>query len=301
MRGLRSLLVGAVVAWGCLLAGAAGAAGAGVSARDDLGQPVALKRPARRVVALAPNAAEILFAIGAGPTLVGAPAEANYPAAAARVPRVGSFSNPDEERLLALKPDLAVVAHGNPRELLERLRARGVPVFVCHPRKVADIPRAMRALGRLTGSSRTAEAAARSTEARLAGLSRRLRGRPPVACALLVWDDPITVAGAGAYLHDALQRAGGRNVAGDLPQPYPTLDPEQMAVRNPSAIIYAGHDPGGVGRAAARPGIRTTAAARSRRVFAVHDDLVLRPGPRLVAGIEAMARALHPEVFARRP
>jgi iron complex transport system substrate-binding protein len=279
---------------------AAGPAEAAVSAQDDLGTVVALPRPARRVVALAPNVVEILFAAGAGPELKGVSAEATFPAAARKLPRVGSFSNPDEEAILALKPDLAVMAHGNPRAFIDRLRSRRIPVFVCHPKKVADVLSAMRGLAVLTGHTARGLSAAGSFQRRLDAVRARVGRQPPVRAAVMVWDDPITVAGSGAFLHDALRLAGGTNVAADLRQPYPTLDPEQFAVRNPEAIVFALHDAERVKRAAARPGIRSTAAARSHRVFAVHEDLILRPGPRLIEGIERMARGLHPGAFRQR-
>jgi iron complex transport system substrate-binding protein len=267
-------------------------------ARDDLGRTVALPGTAKRVVALSPAAVELLFAVGAGDVLAGVPAEADYPPEARGKPKVGTFSNPDEEAIVALRPDLAVVAHGNPEPLVGRLQARGIPVFVSHPRRVSDILEAMRALGNLTGNAQGGAQAAEEFQQRLDAVHDRVRDRPPVPAALLVWDDPITVAGAGAFLHDALSEAGAENVAGAVSQPYPTIDPERFAAWNPQVILFAGHDARRVRDAAARPGIRATAAAREGRVAAVHEDLALRPGPRLIEAIEAMARALHPGAFA---
>lgn len=276
---------------------AAPQARAAVSAKDDLGNVVTLARPARRVVALAPHAVEILYDVGAGGNLVGVVSDADYPPDARKRPRTGSYSNPDEEAIVAQKPDLVVVSFGNPKALLERLKARGLPYFVSHPRTVADVMGGMRSLGRLTGHAGEGVKAAGRFRKRLDALAARLKGRRPVRAALLVWDDPITLAGAGAFLHDVLRLAGGANVAADLPQPYPTLDPEQFAVRNPEAIVFALHDQARVKGAATRPGIRNTAAARNHRIFSVPEDLTIRPGPRLISGIEQVARGLHPEAF----
>jgi iron complex transport system substrate-binding protein len=275
-------------------------AGAAVSVRDDLGRTVTLTKPAARVVALAPNVVELLYAAGAGGSLVGTVSDADYPPAVKTVRKVGSYSNPDEEALVAVKPDLVVMTFGNPKALISRLEARRVPVFITHAKRVGDVIAAIRSLGTLTGHAPQAARAAGSLQKRLSALAARLKGRPPVKSLLMVWDDPVTVVGAGAYLNDALRLAGGANAAGDLAAPYPTLDAEQVAVRNPDAILYAGHDPASrVKLAPARPGLRTTTAARTGRIVAVPENLVIRAGPRLVDGIEAMARALHPEAWGR--
>ena len=272
---------------------------AAISARDDLGNTVTLPRPAQRVVALAPNAAESLWAVGAGEQVVGVSSGSDYPPAAAKKPQTGSFSNPDEEAIVALRPDLAVVAHGNPRALIDRLRARNIPVYVLHPKNVADVLSALRGLAELTGHQAQGEKLAMDAERRLLALSTRLARRPRPRTALLVWDDPITLAGGGAYLNDVIARAGGVNVATDLKAPYPTLDAEAFLARNPETIILAAHDNSRLAPMMTRPGIRSTAAARNKKVFTVPEDLLLRAGPRLIGGIEATARRLHPDAFPK--
>jgi iron complex transport system substrate-binding protein len=204
---------------------------------------------------------------------------------------------PDEEAILVKRPDLIVLAHGNPKPFIDRLRARKIPVFVLHPQRVADIPRALRSLGRLTDHDKDAEAAAARFEKGVADVTRRVANRRALKTALLVWDDPLTLAGAGAYLNDALRLACAKNIAADLPKPYPTMDPEQFAVRNPEVILFAVHEAGKMKDAVKRPGVRSTVAAKSGRVYHLNDNLLLRPGPRLVQGLRAMAEALHPEAF----
>lgn len=299
MRLFTSLVVfGALAITAVVPTLAARPAPAPLSARDDLGNVVTLARPAKRVVALAPNVVESLWAVGAGAQVVGVSAGSDYPSAARSKPQTGSFSNPDEEVIVSMRPDLAVVAHGNPLALLDRLRARKIPVYVLHPKKVADVLSALRGLGRLTGHAERGEQLASAAERRLTALSTRLTGRLRPRTALMVWDDPITLAGGGAYLNDVITRAGGVNVAGDLRAPYPVVDAEAFLVRNPEAILFASHDSTRLTAALARPGIRSTAAARGGKVYPVPEDLLLRAGPRLIDGIEAAARRLHPEAFA---
>ena len=282
------------------LAAMAAPAGAAVAARDDLGTLIRLPTPARRIVAMAPNGAELLFVMGAGKQIVGVSVEADYPPEVKSISKVGGFMTPDEEAILVKRPDLVVLSHGNPKPFIERLRARKIPVFVLHPQKVADIPKAFRSLGKLTGHPRDAEAAAVRFEQGVREISRRVSKGAAVRTALLVWDDPLILAGAGAYLNDALRLAGAKNIAADLKKPYPTMDPEQFAVRNPEAIVFAVHEAARVKDATQRPGVRSTAAVKSGRVYHLDDDLLLRPGPRLLQGLRAMAAALHPDAFARK-
>lgn len=282
------------------LALAAAPVSASVSARDDLATVITLPRPARRIVAMAPNAVELLFAVGAGKQVVGVPSQTDYPPEATKLPQVGGFMTPDEEAILIKRPDLIVLAHGNPKAFIERLRARKIPVFILHPQKVDDIPKAMRAIGKITGHDTDAAATASRFEQGLRDISGRVAKLPAPRTALLVWDDPLTLAGAGAYLNDALRLAGAQNIAADLAKPYPTMDPEQFALRNPEAILFAVHEAGRVKDATGRPGIRSTAAVKSGRVYHLDDDLLLRPGPRLIQGLRAMAEALHPGAFPKR-
>jgi iron complex transport system substrate-binding protein len=299
-RHLMRRLVGSALAAVVVLTALAVPCQASVTARDDLGSPITLSQPARRIVAMAPNGVELLFAIGAGKLVVGVPSQTDYPPEARRLPKVGGFMTPDEEAILIKRPDLIVLAHGNPRPFIDRLRSRKIPVFVLHPQKVADIPRALRSLGKLTGRGKTAETVAAAFEKGVGDVHRRVRNRPAARTALLVWDDPLTLAGAGAYLNDALRLAGAKNIAADLPKPYPTMDPEQFTIRNPEVILFAVHGAGRVKDAAQRPGVRSTAAVKSGRVYHLDDNLLLRPGPRLLQGLKAMAQALHPEAFSKR-
>lgn len=299
-RHLRQALQGFFLFAVIGLTAAGAPAGAAITARDDLGTVITMNRPVRRIVAMAPNAVELLFAVGAGKQVVGVPSQTDYPPEATKLPKVGGFMTPDEEAIVIKRPDLIVLSHGNPKPFINRLRARRIPVFVLHPQTVADIPRSLRSLGVLTGHGKEAGAAATRFETGVAEIVKRVGKRPTVRTALLVWDDPLTLAGRGAYLNDALRIAGATNIAADLAKPYPTMDPEQFAVRNPEAILFAVHEAARVKDATSRPGVRATAAAKSDRVYHLDDDLLLRPGPRLLQGLRAMAEALHPGAFVTR-
>src|SRR5262249_9216688 len=140
---------------------------AAVSARDDTGHRVELSRPARRVVSLAPSTTEMLFAAGATSALVGVSASDDFPPAALRLPKVGSFSGPDLERIVAARPDLVVAAYGNPLELIAQLRRRRIPVYVSNPSTVEAVLRNLLDLGDLTGQRHVAQRTIRTLRQRL--------------------------------------------------------------------------------------------------------------------------------------
>ena len=265
---------------------------------DDTGAKVRLKRPAQRIVVLSPSGAECLFHVGAGQQIVGVVQQVDFPAAAAKLPRVGSFSNPDVERIFALRPDLIVSTFGNPKPLADRLRRRKVAVYTQNPSTVDGVLKNLRDLGKLTGRSAEASRRVRRLQVRLDRVARKVKGRKGVRSLVLLSErPPLYVAGKASHIHDALRIAGGDNVAGDLANPYPTLSAEKLIVSKPQVIFLPDATADRIRFAKTRPGIRATPAAKQNRILTIPGDWLQRPGPRLVDAIERMARALHPEAY----
>src|SRR5262245_32627790 len=152
-----------------------GIARASVSVRDDTGHTVSLARPATRVVSLAPSSTEIVFSVGAGPLLVGASTYDDFPPAARKLPKIGTFSGPDMERIVAARPDLVVAAYGNPLDLIDRLRRQNIPVYVSNPPTVDGVLRNLQDLGRLTGRTGEATSRVRQLRASLERVTARVR------------------------------------------------------------------------------------------------------------------------------
>lgn len=293
---MRFAIVGGALL--ALLAGPARAAP--VSAVDDQGQRVTLPAAARRVVSLAPNVTEILFAVGAGPAMVGVTQFCDFPPAARKVKKIGNFSAPDLEAVAAARPDLVVAAYGNSLEAIAALRRLGMPVFVTNPQDTAGVLRNLAAVGTLTGHPAEARRVVAELRGRLDRLQRRLAGRPARRALVVVWPDPMTVVGGRSYLNEAIRRAGGVNAAGGIREAYPKLDPERLISLSPEVILLPMGDRGATpDEVARRPGVADTPAGHDRRIYTVTADWVVRAGPRLVAGIEEMARRLHPEAFEK--
>jgi len=301
----RALLV-AVVA----LAGAAGSpmsVHAAVSVVDDAGRTVTLARPAERVISLAPHATELVYAAGGGARLVGAVSYSDYPPQANALPRVGSNSALDLERIVALRPDLIVVwRHGNDTRQIDKLRALGIALFVSEPHKVDDVATNLERLGILLGSERTADAAAQRYRGEIARLRGRYAARPVVSVFYQVWDRPLLTLNGAHIVSDAIALCGGRNVFGELAARVPTVSVEAVVAANPEAIVTSAKGATApsadaplpdLARWRAWPGM--TAVTRGN-LFAIDGDLINRPGPRLAQGIEALCQDLD-TARARRP
>ncbi len=261
--------------------------------RDDAQRTVTLARPAERIVSLAPHLTEILFAIGAGSRVVGASAFSDYPPAARAIPRVGGHAGIDVERVLALTPELVVGwGSGNPPGDLEHVRTLGLPLFISEPRSVEDIADTAERLGRLTGRVTEADALGREVRRRAASLTRRYGGGRRVTVFYQIWGDPVITLNGGHLVGRLIERCGGDNVFGALAAVAPQVSAEAVLARDPEVIIASGadaHAPTWLDAWRRWPSLR---AVRRGRLHHIPPDMLLRPTPRILDGMEAMCRLL---------
>jgi ABC-type Fe3+-hydroxamate transport system substrate-binding protein len=258
--------------------------------RDDAGRPVALAAPAARIVSLAPSVTELLFAIGAGPQVVGRTRWCRYPAAALAVPDVGDGLNPNLEAVAARRPDLVVLYHSPLNETaaaqLERL---GIATAVLRQDRLADVARHARLLGRLTGRVGAGDSIARIMDSLAAA-------RPPAPgarVAFVVWDNPPTVIGAGSYLDQLGRLAGAANVFGDVRGASAAVSLETIAARDPDAVIVLADSPAAARPAwARRPEWQVVPAVRAGRFIVLPGDLFGRPSPRAPEAVTDLRRRL---------
>ncbi|MDX3906306.1 MAG: cobalamin-binding protein [Pigmentiphaga sp.] len=279
----------------CLLAICAVAGGAPV--HDDAGREIRLETPARRVVALAPHATELIVAAGGGPALVGIDRDSNYPPSVRRLPRVGDGMRPDAERILALRPDLVVAwsyggataAGGVPAALLEQL---GITVYYSNPRLLADIPPAIERLGAALGTAAQARAAAEPLRRRLAELAARYANRRPVRVFYQVGVEPMYTVSDRSIIGDALHLCGAVNVFGTLAAAAPRVSAEAVLHANPEAIVIGQL---GAEAEAALDGWRTfgpALAAVPDHLWMADPDMLHRPGPRLIEATAALCERI---------
>jgi iron complex transport system substrate-binding protein len=261
---------------------------ADVAVRDDYGNTVRLGKPAARIVSLAPHLTELVYAAGAGASMVGAVEYSDYPAAARELPRVGGDTTVSMEAVLALKPDL-IVAWPNPGSvrIIERLGELGLPVFRSEPRELEDIATTIERLGALGGTPKEAQGAARAFRARKAELERRYANRANVRVFYQVWSRPLVTVNGDHVISKVIRLCGGENVFASLALIAPEIDAEALLRAKPEVVVTSNP-------AAERPQWLPKA-----RFYVVPAELIQRHTPRLLDGAERVCRALDETRAAR--
>ena len=275
-------------------------ANADISVTDGTGSVVRLTKPAQRIVSLAPHITEVLFAAGAGDRIVGTVDFSDYPEAAKRIRRIGSYSGIDLEAVAALKPDLVIGWNsGNAPAHVDKLKAIGLTVFVARPHRFDDIAASIEQYGRLAGTQLSAEPAAARFRQRLSDLRQRYATRRPVRVFYQVWQKPLTTINGQQIISDAIGVCGGRNVFADLPVLAPKISTEAVLVANPEVIIASGMDeqrPEWLDDWRRWP--QLNAVARGN-LFFIPPDLIQRHSPRLLDGAAMLCE--HIDTARSRP
>ena len=270
---------------------------------DGLGREVKFPNPALNIVSMAPSNTEILYAIGAGPQVVGRDEFSDYPAEAKSLSSIGgSMSQYSYEQIAALRPDLVLAGGINTPEQVKALEDLGINVFYLgNPSTLEELYANLGTVAKLTGHETEAATLVDSLKARVKAVDDKLAGvaDKPVVFYEIDASDPNKpyTTGPGTFIDLLIARAGGQNLPG-LTDAYPQVSLEQIVLANPGIILLGdalyGTTPESV---AARPGWSQIAAVTSNRVLPFDDNLVSRPGPRLVDGLEALAKAIHPELY----
>jgi iron complex transport system substrate-binding protein len=269
--------------------------------QDPTGRTLTLPAPPRRIVSLVPSVTETMFAIGAERALVGVTDFCNYPPAATRKPRVGGMLAPSLETIVTLKPDLVVATTaGNREETFAELARLGIPVYVVNPTRLADVVDLITRLGALTAHEPEAARLVASLGARVDAVARRVAGRPRPRVLYVLWPDPLIVPARGALVSELLVLAGADSVTAAGGEGYPRYSLEAAVAGSPEVIILASHSTG-QGPIALDKWERFTAlpAVKAGRVHTASGDLLHRYGPRVVDGLEQLARLIHPEAFGK--
>ncbi len=219
-------------------------ASAAVEVTDDAGRTVRLEQAAQRIVSLSPHATELLYAAGAGESVVAVSEYSNWPAAALDLPRVGSGAGLNVEAIVAQQPDLVVAwLSGNAKAQLQQLERFGVPVFYSEPRNIDDIAGNLLALGRLAGSEAKAGQAARAFRDGVQKLRLHYAGRRPVTAFYQIWSQPLMTINGRHMISHWMQLCGAQNIFADLPDLAPAINPEAVLKADPE-LMLAGRHPG---------------------------------------------------------
>lgn len=272
---------------------------------DGLDRQVTLPSPAQKIVSIAPSNTEILFALGAGSQVIGRDAFSDYPAEAQELPDIGGgWGELNTELLVSLQPDLVLAAQINTAEQVKTLEDLGLTVYYLpNPTDMDGLYVNLEEVARLTGRQAEAETLIADLKARVAVVEEKiapLSYRPLVFYELDSTDPSAPwTSGPGTFIDLLIGMAGGFNLGSDLQGEWVQVSVEELITRNPEFILLGDAVWGGVTAedVAARPGWQEIAAVENGKVFPFDDNLVSRPGPRMVDGLEELARLLHPEVF----
>lgn len=264
---------------------------ASVSVVDDSGHTVTLPAPAHRIISLAPNITDALFAAGAGAYVVGTTRYSDHPAAAKQVPIIGDATMLDLERIVGLKPDVIIVwRSGTPAAQVDKLKRLGIPVFFSETTRLTDVSAATRRFGLLAGTSATADRHAAAFDAELASLRASYAGKTRLKVFYQIWDRPLMTIGHAQIVDDAIGVCGGQNLFADINQAAPTVTREAVLSRNPDVIIG-----GGDGSEALADWKQSgfLSAVKHDNVMAINAPTLVLPSPSILPGVQALCRAME--------
>ena len=250
----------------------------------------------RRVVSIAPATTEALFAVGAGPLVVGRSQYCDFPPEVRALPSVGGVTDPSFEAILALAPDLVVGSWLAPRAIVDRLGEKRIGTYFPHVESFAEIDAMIGGIAERVARPKEGAEVIAKMHADRERIARAVAGRPTPRVLFVVGASPIFVAGPGSFADEVLRAAGGINAmraTGAGVTAWPSIDIEQVIALDPDVVLDASASPEH-GAASLGPGWNAVRAFREGKIIPMKDEIVLRPGPRVAEGIAQVARAIHP-------
>ena len=269
---------------------------------DELGRKIQVPQEVKRIVSLAPNLTEIVFALGRGIRLVGDTDFCDYPPEAEQKVHIGGPVNPNFEVIAALKPEL-VLASGsiNRRETVSALDRIGLPVYVTDPNSVQGMIASVEHIGAALGAEKSAASLAQGLRDRIAEVEKGVAGRAPRRVFFVVWTDPVISVGNDTFIADAIRIAGGQSVI-ETKGEWPHISLEEIVHLQPDVLVFASAHGAETHREIDelrdKPGWRDLRAMQQDSVV-VLSDAINRPAPRMVDAIERLAQGLHPDAFGK--
>jgi iron complex transport system substrate-binding protein len=278
-----------------------------MTVKDARGVEVTFDKAPQRIVSMSPPITETLFALGLGDRIVGVTRFCQFPEEAKTKEQIGGVSDPSTEKVVSLAPDVVFVTVGNPLPVMEALQKVNIRVFSVDPKSYDGVCEAVATLGRICGVPQAGEklsgqmlATAHDIAAKVAGIPQDKR---PSAL-LVVWLDPLFVAGPGTYMDDMLKVCGARNAAGETKNPWKEFSLEMAVAADPEVLVLmTEHTPGAkdeqqmLDKLRANPSWQGVRAVKNGCVRLIHSDLIARTGPRLEEALKRLSQAIHPEIF----
>ena len=267
-----------------------------VTVTDDAGREVTMEAKPERIVSLAPANTEILYSLGVLDRVVGVTTYDDYPPEVSTVEKVGDFVTPNLEAITAARPDLILVTTGVQADIIEKLENTGAAVVAIDPQSLEAVYASIGIVGAVTGEPAKAAEVVSDMKDELALIQEALDAEP-VTCFIEIAQDPLFTAGNGTLINDLIEQAGGENVVTD--EGYVAFSLEQLVTDDPEVYLATKGSMSDPAQLEKRAGYSSLTAVQGDRVYVLDDNLVSRPGPRVIQGIRQIAEALHPDAFGQ--
>ena len=269
---------------------------------DAFGNIVVIEKAPERIISLAPSQTEILYALGLGEKVVGATAYCDYPEEALSVERIGDFNGINLEKIIELEPDLIVNYGPGSDEENNMLKSAGIPVIAYMPESIDEVIETIKQIAIATDSVEEGNTLTNDMMEKRDEIVGKVQDTDSVKVFYEIWHEPLMAAGAGSFTDGLIVLANGVNVASDAEGEYPNYDLEQLIENDPEYYLTANMESGGFSEntdesISARPGYEDMTAVKNGDIYLLDGNIISRPGPRIVEGLELIARALHPEAF----
>jgi iron complex transport system substrate-binding protein len=267
---------------------------------DEVGRKLEVPASPQRIISVAPNVTEILFALGLGDRLAGVSSYCQFPPEALKKAKIGGYINPSLEKIVALRPDLVIgIAEGDLKTFVDKLAKLKIPVYITNPKNVAEVITSIQGIGEVTDSVASAKRLTQAMQERIQAIRSKVQGRPHPRVLHVLNFEPLISAGKGTFVDDLIRLGGGRNIAEAAQGKYPRFSLEEVLAVDPEVILLSSmrsDDPLTEQRQWWERW-KIISAVRQGRIHVLNSDLIHRPSPRIVDGLEQVARAIHPEVF----
>lgn len=263
---------------------------------DSLGREVNMDTTPEKIISISPGITEILFALGLNEEIIGVSDYCDYPADAQTKDKMGGFKNPNVEVIISKNPDVVFTSAGVQEEIIQNLEELNIKVIALDAGTIQQVMDNIELAGKITGKEDKANEIVADMKQRVEVVTAKVKDQPQPKVFFEVWDDPLMTAGPGSFTHDIIEMAGGVNVASDADKKYVTYSIEKLLEADPDIYIVNSHahEPQDV---KTRNGYEVLSAIKNDQIFSIEDNLINRPGPRIIQGLEEMAKIIHPEVF----
>lgn len=255
---------------------------------DDEGNQIHLRQPAQRIISLAPDLTENVFALGVGEQIVGVMQGSDYPAKAKFLPVVASYQSLDLEKIIKLHPDLILV--WGEGKLVQSLRKLNVPIYISHPRRLLDVPKTMARLGCLTGTDKKAKQLVNDYLQHYQILEKKYADKRKITVFYQVWQNPLITISTASWINDVITLCGGVNIFSQLKGAAPEINLESVIMANPDVILGTQSQPRWQESWKKWPQLK---AVKTQNLFDVDANLIERASPRLLQGMDIVCRNLE--------